>query len=923
MAGFTRIITWMTAGLLSFVTVAAETNDVAFVAAYDGSTQRYVLILPDGFNPAQSNDVLVCLHGHGSDRWQYVNAVRGETSSARDVARQYQMIFVSPDYRATTSWMGPAAEADMLQIVGDLKQQYKVRRMIFSGGSMGASSALTFTALHPELVDGVVALNGLANHETYLNFQSYIAASFGGTKAEVPDEYHKRSAVFFPERFTMPLAITAGGLDTTIPPESVMQLAQAVQTNNPHVRIDYQASRGHETDYTASLAAYQFVVGGETTAPVVVASAAVIAHWDFSGNGLNDASGNCHSLTNSGVVISNGAAIFSGSQTAFSTVSKLDLMGNNNLTVEFFMRTSSTNKGMMMVEQTNPYWQNTGAFMVDVNETGTGTVMGGYCALSAGTKLNLDITSASAASDGLWHHVAIVYDKTKTVADRSMLYFDGIAQGTYASWTNDAVATAFCNGTLYIGSRGNSASKFIGELDDVRISNAALATNQFLQARSAGSPPVVAYWRFDAGAGLVDASSNGNSLASSSMVFTNGVARFSGTHTFNTASTLNLTAYTNLTVEFFMRSTAATPAMAMIELTNPFFSNPGAFIVTLNETNAAGQVMGGFCTASGTKLNLDITAANAAADGQWHHVAIVYDKVKTGTDRSMLYLDGIAQGVYSTWTDGSGTTFRNATLYIGSRGNSGMKYIGEMDDLRITGGALQPGQFLKAPSTDLPRVIAYWPFSPKQRLTDAAGNGRTLSNTGVTFADCAAVFSGSHTAFSTQPWTLNLRPYSALTVEYFVRTTATNVMEALEHSSNFTTARGGFVSVLNEVNRGQIESGFSMPGTSSYNIDSTSAGAVSDGTWHHVALVYDPARSGEDRVRFYLDRVQQGKRTAAWNSDADTFFLNDVLYIGSRANSGSKFFGQLDDIKVTGAALSPSEFLTRRTIDQGTLTSVK
>ena len=205
----------------------------------------------------------------------------------------------------------------------------------------------------------------------------------------------------------------------------------------------------------------------------------------------------------------------------------------------------------------------------------------------------------------------------------------------------------------------------------------------------------------------------------------------------------------------------------------------------------------------------------------------------------------------------------------------------------------------------------------------AAGNGRTLSNTGVTFADCAAGFSGSHTAFSTQPWTLNLRPYSALTVEYFVRTTATNVMEALEHSSNFTTARGGFVSVLNEVNRGQIESGFSMPGTSSYNIDSTSAGAVSDGTWHHVALVYDPARSGEDRVRFYLDRVQQGKRTAAWNSDADTFFLNDVLYIGSRANSGSKFFGQLDDIKVTGAALSPSEFLTRRTIDQGTLTSVK
>jgi hypothetical protein len=134
-------------------------------------------------------------------------------------------------------------------------------------------------------------------------------------------------------------------------------------------------------------------------------------------------------------------AVFSGTQTVFSTASKLDLTGNSNLTVEFFMRLTSTNKGMMMVEQTNPYWQNTGAFMVDVNETGTGTVMGGYCTLAAGTKLNLDITPTNAASDGLWHHVAIVYNKTKTGADRPCSTSTRVAQGTYLSYTNDANAT--------------------------------------------------------------------------------------------------------------------------------------------------------------------------------------------------------------------------------------------------------------------------------------------------------------------------------------------------------------------------------------------------------------------------------------------------------------------------------------------------
>jgi len=239
---------------------ATVTNDMAFTATLDKSEQRYVQILPDGFDPARPHDLLICLHGHGSDRWQYVREPRGEAKAARDVAAENNMIFVSPDYRAKTSWMGPAAEADMLQLIGDLNQRHKIRRVILSGGSMGASGSLTFTALHPERIDGVVALNGLADHGTYANFQDAIAASFGGTKAAVPEEYSKRSAVNFPERFTMPMAVTAGGKDATVPPESVLRLARAVQERNPFVLCDFQKDRRHETDYATALKAYRFVI---------------------------------------------------------------------------------------------------------------------------------------------------------------------------------------------------------------------------------------------------------------------------------------------------------------------------------------------------------------------------------------------------------------------------------------------------------------------------------------------------------------------------------------------------------------------------------------------------------------------------------------------------------------------------------------
>ncbi len=250
----------MTPFLILMAACGASMNDVSFVATCDGTTQRYVEIMPDPFDEKAAHDVLIALHGHGSDRWQFAKDPRDECRAARDVAAKHGMIFVSPDYRASTSWMGPKAEADTVQLIEELKRRYRVRKVFMCGGSMGGAACLTFTALHPDLIDGVASMNGTANLVEYEGFQDAIRESFGGSKSQVPEEYKRRSAEFYPERFTMPVGIAAGGKDEAVPSTSVIRLAHALDKQGRNVLLLFRPDGGHGTTYEDACAILEFTV---------------------------------------------------------------------------------------------------------------------------------------------------------------------------------------------------------------------------------------------------------------------------------------------------------------------------------------------------------------------------------------------------------------------------------------------------------------------------------------------------------------------------------------------------------------------------------------------------------------------------------------------------------------------------------------
>lgn len=235
-------------------------NDIAFKSQFDGTAQHYIEILPTDFTYNKKYSLIIALHGHGADRKQFANGEGPEFKAFREIASKYEMIAVSPDYRSKTSWMGPAAEADMVQLITDFLNKYKINKVFIVGASMGGTSALTFTVLHPELVNGITAMNAHANHIEYNQFQDAIAASFGGGKEEIPEEYKKRSAEFHPEKFTMPVAFAVGENDTIVPPQSILRLVKKLEDFNPNVLIINRPEGGHSTNFNDAITAMEFMI---------------------------------------------------------------------------------------------------------------------------------------------------------------------------------------------------------------------------------------------------------------------------------------------------------------------------------------------------------------------------------------------------------------------------------------------------------------------------------------------------------------------------------------------------------------------------------------------------------------------------------------------------------------------------------------
>jgi diaminopimelate epimerase len=544
-----------------------------------------------------------------------------------------------------------------------------------------------------------------------------------------------------------------------------------------------------------------------------------------------------------------------------------------------------------------------------------GDLHGWYKVSNATYDIHAD-SSGRTVSDGNWHHVAMVVDASQAgTTNYVKVYLD---RQVFDRSSASAPLTQIRNDRLYIGSRNGSLTPFNGQLDDIRISDTALSTNDFLKARSEFS--VLAYYRFDSTNALADASGNGRTLiqgTGSAAAFSNDMAVFNGSVPYLCASNIfSAASYSNATVEFYMRTTH-TVAKQILELSPNMNSYKGVFDFYTETLKLRSWYKAAY--------NTSILSAQSVSDGYWHHVAMVIDASKAGTTSYVsVYVDRLLQ---SNTASGVASNLINQTLFIGARNGNTDSFVGQLDDIRICASALPPEQFLVA-RTGIPvvppEVIAYWKFDDGNPLADASGNGYMLTNaTGMTTDKCAAVFNGTQGCKTAK--NLNLVPCGGdLTIEYFVKTTAAQDKQILELSSNYYNLDGSWDFFCLGATGGGAVHGIFNTGGDGYN-HHASTGSITNGNWHHVALVIDSSKADTaDYVQLYLDKtaapytgVNIEKR---W---ARSPLRSDTVYIGARSLGTDLFTGQLDDVKITAAALPVSAFMTKRSTPVGLLISIQ
>ena len=494
-------------------------------------------------------------------------------------------------------------------------------------------------------------------------------------------------------------------------------------------------------------------------------------------------------------------------------------------------------------------------------------------------------------------------------------------------------------------------------------------------AFSASAAETIAYWPFGTN-GFHDVSGNGHDLVGTNVVESDAayVSLNPGTTTgqfLQTANALDLSGETAVTFECWWRKTAAYNANEypmLMAAAHVGANDLGGFIVC-QYNNADGVIRSQYRTAANS-WQLDHTATNDTLfvggkvnDGMWHHVAYVVNRAETTKARQCrLYVDGVEvakAGVWNTEPDVVPALFNDYFVIGGGTDySSSISWHGYIDDVRISRGALTPESFLKYPTVGkamraddgkLP-VLAYWPFGGK-RNKDVTGNGFDLVSSNVFFTSscCAnttwATRANEFTCSPSQTVPFSAFSKTGLTVEMFVKSDSSSKLIGMlmETGSAYWGGTGAFRISFDANNSGYttIFSGYHVSGSYGAYSQTTEEefGDLGDGKWRHLAMVYDPKKQGAGIVTLYIDGVPATCSTESGNANQGAFALGDLpLYLFRRANkqigdeaAAFPFYGNLDDVRITGAALTPDKFLANRSetsvvalyrFDQGTTEDV-
>jgi pimeloyl-ACP methyl ester carboxylesterase len=180
---------------------------------------------------------VIYLHGHGSTGEQIY--------TRRDVIEYYlhpirgkRLGIIAPNLR-NNAWMSPSAVYDLHDILNYVRGKHNTCKFILHSESMGGTGALIYAVKHPEDISGIVVgcpATDLARYHDWCLPRSMppvlkgiaeaIETSYGGKPSDNISIYSEHSALENSGKLTMPIHLSHGNADITIPVDESRSLAE-------------------------------------------------------------------------------------------------------------------------------------------------------------------------------------------------------------------------------------------------------------------------------------------------------------------------------------------------------------------------------------------------------------------------------------------------------------------------------------------------------------------------------------------------------------------------------------------------------------------------------------------------------------------------------------------------------------------------
>ena len=644
-----------------------------------------------------------------------------------------------------------------------------------------------------------------------------------------------------------------------------------------------------------------------------------------------------------------------GDYVSFTDNPNLDMTESDNVTIEFWFRTSDITSGTRT--------------LISKYETGGSPTDGGYKITmnsSGQIVFGIDsddtsfpaysVTTPNSYDDNRWHFLSLVKSGTSSMT----VYVDAVSPKT-ATITSTAANN---NDTFYIGIDNGSSNGWLGFIDEVNIVRSARTSSEVLTDYMGGSSDymlaslnngLVGYWKMDEStwgtpncstAVVLDSSVNDNNgtacpnstgpTGGATGKFGNG-GNFDGSNDYasvpNTSSIQNLPNGNFAASVWFKADTLPTLSDVTVELVSKSESGTFHWHMGVRGTGSHNQLN---ATIDNVAISRTSDLTDAISTGLWYHYVMTYSQ----QDRLIhLYLNGTEVSYLNqSPLTGSYSGDSSVALTLGAQHSTGDFFDGIMDDARIYNRTLSDTEIKFLYGTDLRSrgtsasfgpeqsylsqgLVGYWrmdeafaaPSCPSNDHFDSSGNGNYLYGcpaatgpgggaqgrfgNGVLFdgsEDYLYASSSNSLGIINNSFALSAWIYPTVT------SAGTIIIKGVDTVNNYKL----FLS------SGKICVGFfnTSPYTERWMC---SYATVSASTWTHVVGIYD---NNSKKLQLYingnLDKSGSGDSVTVRSNDYPNANA-DYLYFGVTFDGSSSydsyFQGTIDDSRIYNRALSPGE----------------